>query len=353
MPDILRDRPETFLLFVGPEVDADYSRELRGLIDHYGIGDRVRFVGEVADVHPYLQSADIMTFASRQEGFGMVVPEAQVNGLPVVVRHLPEVNDLFVKDGQTGFFFTDDAAYVDAVLRLAGDAELRREVGASARVSVRATFDMSRVARRYLDIYGIPQPDGTADSTAVDQEVAEINQLGGSGSVVNRRLHVRAIPARSTAPLVVTLIDAEEAFDWSTQPFPRAAADVTSMSEQFRAQRVFERYGVVPTYMVDYPVATQSEGRDPLRDLLRDGRCDIGAQLHPWVTPPLIEELTARHSYPGNLPVALEYEKLNVLTKAIEDGLGVQPLIYRAGRFGAGPRTGDILRHSDILPIAV
>jgi hypothetical protein len=96
--------------------------------------------------------------------------------------------------------------------------------------------------------------------------------------------------------------------------------------------------------MIDYPVATQSDGRDPLQELLADARCDIGAQLHPWVTPQLTEELTAPNSYPGNLPVALEYQKLNVLTKAIEDGLGVQPRIYRAGRFGAGPRTGDILR---------
>jgi hypothetical protein len=121
------------------------------------------------------------------------------------------------------------------------------------------------------------------------------------------------------------------------------------MSQQFLAHRIFDRHGVVPTYMIDYPVATQRDGCDPLRELLADARCDIGTQLHPWVSPPLTEELTAPNSYPGNLPVALEYQKLDVLTKAIEDGLGVRPRIYRAGRFGAGPRTGDILRHLGYL----
>jgi hypothetical protein len=101
---------------------------------------------------------------------------------------------------------------------------------------------------------------------------------------------------------------------------------------------------VVPTYMVDFPVATQDAGRSPLRDLLRDGACGIGTQLHPWVTPPFIEEVTARNSYPGSLPLALEYCKIRTLTDAIEDAFQVRPRIYRAGRYGAGPRTADILR---------
>jgi hypothetical protein len=41
--------------------------------------------------------------------------------------------------------------------------------------------------------------------------------------------------------------------------------------------------------MVDYPVASQAEGRAPLRELMQSGLCDIGAQLHPWVTPPFLK----------------------------------------------------------------
>ena len=345
LPEILRHHPETRLLLVGPDVDPVYSKEFHAVIDQHGIADRVIFAGEVPDAHAYFQAADIMVFGSHQEGFGMVVPEAQVNGLPVAVRHLPGVNDLFVTDEVTGLFFDDDAGYLKAVLRLANDPALRRQLGERAREFVRVTFDMPRVAEQYLQIYGFSVAEKATRIGSSDPEWEDLRQLGCTTSIVDRRMHVPAAFTRPTPPLIVTLIDAEEAFDWSRQPFQRVEADVRSMADQVRAHRVFDRHGVVPTYMVDYPVAAQEEGCAPLRELLQDRKCDVGAQLHPWVTPPLTEELTARHSYPGNLPVALEFEKLKLLTRAIEDGLRVQPRIYRAGRFGAGSRTGDILKH--------
>jgi hypothetical protein len=115
------------------------------------------------------------------------------------------------------------------------------------------------------------------------------------------------------------------------------------MRSQHLAQRVFERYGVVPTYMVDYPVATQDGGREPLREFLRSGVCDIGAQLHPWVTPPYVEYVSLHNSYVGNLPRALEYAKIQRLTEELQSAFGQAPRIFRAGRYGVGPNTGRIL----------
>jgi hypothetical protein len=149
------------------------------------------------------------------------------------------------------------------------------------------------------------------------------------------------------APMLVTTVDAEEDFDWSG-PFVRTAS-VTSMRSQHRAHRVFERYGVIPTYLVDFPVASQDEGRAPLRELLKSGLCEIGAQLHPWVTPPFVEVISRRNSYPGNLPMVVEYDKLLALTNMLEEAFGMRPRIYRAGRYGYGPNTAEILRHLGYL----
>ncbi len=340
MPEILRIRPDAHLVLVGPPLEPDYVAALRREIEANGIAAHVRFVGEVPDAYPYLDAADIMTFASRLEGFGTVVPEAQAAGLPVVVRHLPGVNDQFVTEGETGFLFTDAAGYRAAVLRLIAEPALRRKVGRQAQAFVRGAFDMTLIARRYLDIYGFVdtpseplQAGGCGDAT----------EIGMSASILNRRFHAPAPVERIEQPTLLTIIDAEEAFDWS-RPFSRAETDVTSMLHQEPAQRIFARYGVVPTYMVDYPVATQEAGYRPLREFLADGACDIGTQLHPWVTPPFLEEVTTRNSFPGSLPLALEYAKIRTLTDAIEDRLGERPRIYRAGRYGAGPRTADILR---------
>jgi hypothetical protein len=139
-------------------------------------------------------------------------------------------------------------------------------------------------------------------------------------------------------PVLLVVVDAEEEFDWSG-PFTRDRHSVRSMAAQGPMHRIFEKYGIRPTYVVDYPVASQPDGLEPLRDLLKDDACLIGTQLHPWVNPPFDEEICERNSFPGNLPPDLERAKLSVLTHAIEDGLGLTPRIYKAGRYGLGPRT--------------
>ena len=143
-------------------------------------------------------------------------------------------------------------------------------------------------------------------------------------------------PADHPPTLLVT-IDTEEEFDWST--FSSEAVSVTNLRHLVRAQRIFDRHGVVPTYLVDYPVVAAPEAARPLREILADGRCEIGAHLHPWVTPPIEEEVCTRNSFACNLPPDLERRKLETLTTAIEEAFGVRPLTYRAGRYGIGPRT--------------
>ena len=148
-------------------------------------------------------------------------------------------------------------------------------------------------------------------------------------------------PSDSPPQLVVS-IDAEEEFDWS-QLATRGPHAVQSMDFLWRAQTIFERYGACPTYMLDYPVAADATISNRLAELRAEGRCAIGAHLHPWTNPPHDEELSTFTSFPGNLPVELERAKLRKLTDLIEVKLGERPTIYRAGRYGLGQATGGIL----------
>jgi hypothetical protein len=95
---------------------------------------------------------------------------------------------------------------------------------------------------------------------------------------------------------------------------------------------------------VDYPVASAPSSAAILRDLWNGGRCVIGAHLHPWVNPPHVEVVNPYNSYPGNLPPDVEYEKLARLTETIQSNFAVQPVVYRAGRFGFGPSTAVALQ---------
>src|SRR5215468_7174352 len=111
-------------------------------------------------------------------------------------------------------------------------------------------------------------------------------------------------------PMLMVLVDTEEEFDWS-KPHSPQSNQVTAVRHLSRPHRIFERYGIKPTYLVDYPVITKIDGLLPLR-----------------------EEVSQFTSYPGNLPCELEHAKLLRLTEAIRIGIGRSPTVYRAGRFG-------------------
>ena len=142
-------------------------------------------------------------------------------------------------------------------------------------------------------------------------------------------------PPGDGPPRLLVVIDTEEEFDWS-RPHSRENTAVTSLAAQSPAQAIFDAKGLVPTYVVDYPVATSGLVRETLAPWAAAGRCLIGAHLHPWVNPPFEEAVSAHLSYPGNLPAALERAKLESLTRAIEETFGRRPDIYKAGRYGLG-----------------
>jgi hypothetical protein len=144
------------------------------------------------------------------------------------------------------------------------------------------------------------------------------------------------------SPELLIVVDTEEEFDW-TKPFSRESVATRSIPAQARAHDIYDRLGIVPTYVVDYPVATDPEAVRFLRVLSDAGKAEIGAHLHPWVTPPHAEPVTARNSYHCNLPPELERAKLAALTAAIEQGFGARPTAFKAGRYGYGPNTGKAL----------
>lgn len=147
---------------------------------------------------------------------------------------------------------------------------------------------------------------------------------------------------------LIVVIDTEEEFDWS-RPVARSNISVSAMRSILRIQDVFDEYGVTPVYVIDYPVVDQAIGFEPLLEIQGAGRCHIGAHLHPWVNPPHDEEVCARNSFPGSLPKDLEAAKLRILTDRITEVFGAPPTTYKAGRYGIGPNTAEILENLGYL----
>lgn len=104
-------------------------------------------------------------------------------------------------------------------------------------------------------------------------------------------------------------------------------------------QELCEKYGAAPTYLITTEIAEDAAARDVLAPLVAQGRAEAGAHLHPWTTPPFLDQPGLRHNdpahtYPCHLDEGLLRDKLQALTQQVSDAVGVRPTSFRAGRFG-------------------
>lgn len=84
----LCDRPEGYLLLVG---DGDLRADVEEYVRRKGIQDRVIFAGTRHDVERLYAAMDLFFFPSLREGFGLVVAEASIVGVPVACSGHPAI----------------------------------------------------------------------------------------------------------------------------------------------------------------------------------------------------------------------------------------------------------------------
>ena len=145
----------------------------------------------------------------------------------------------------------------------------------------------------------------------------------------------------------ILTVDTEEEFDWS-KPITREEHGLDHVASLAKFQQFCAGHGVAPIYLIDWPIAQSALAASILKPALDAGEAEVGVQLHPWVNPPFDEEVTEHNSFARNLPPELERAKLLALRDAIEENFGHTPLIYRAGRYGAGASTPQILSEAGI-----
>jgi hypothetical protein len=151
----------------------------------------------------------------------------------------------------------------------------------------------------------------------------------------------RAVPC-VPGPIATLVIDAEEDFDWEA-PTDGTPYSTRCMRQINELHEILGAYGARPTYLVTYPVL---EDRDVVRLLEREasrGRCQMGVQLHAWVTPPFEEEARRQSSFAGNLYLDLEERKLLRLKEKFITSFGRAPRTYRSGRYGLGYQSALLL----------
>ncbi len=149
--------------------------------------------------------------------------------------------------------------------------------------------------------------------------------------------------ASAAQPRIGTVvIDVEEDFDWD-RPLQGTAKSTFHLRNLRVLAEILQSYGATPTYLLTYPVLQDPDAVAIIRHQLERGLCDAGLQLHPWVTPPFGEDVSLRASFLGNLSANQEEQKLLSLRARFIECFGIEPVIYRAGRYGLSLYTPALL----------
>ena len=122
---------------VGKTYDADYAAALHRQAHDLGIEARVNFAGEIPQdpLEARFNAASVFALATRYEGYGMVLSEAMLFGLPVVSCRVGAVPET-VGEAAVLVAPDDPHAFAEALRRLLQDPiAARRQSRLSARAS--------------------------------------------------------------------------------------------------------------------------------------------------------------------------------------------------------------------------
>lgn len=174
------------LVLVG---DGPLRQDLERQVVARGLGDNVRFAGNVDNPYPLLASADLAVQASRWEGFGIAVLEALALGVPMIGTTCPGGVADILDGGRYGVLVPpgDVAGLAEALRTVVADGGLRERLAEDG-VRRAAAYAPGEVAGRMVavacEIAGVPSPDGSPgpEATVPGAGVARPATPSGTGS---------------------------------------------------------------------------------------------------------------------------------------------------------------------------
>ncbi|MBR2615718.1 MAG: glycosyltransferase family 4 protein [Clostridia bacterium] len=119
--DALEEIEKLVLLIVG---DGPARSDLERLVEEKGLTDRVIFTGMVkpSEVQNFYQLGDVFVSGSTSETQGLTYIEAAANGLPLLCRQDPCLDEVMEK-GENGYSYTNEEEFLQGIRAMAEDTE--------------------------------------------------------------------------------------------------------------------------------------------------------------------------------------------------------------------------------------
>jgi trehalose synthase len=132
-------------------------------------GDRIRIlsVQDSALVNALQRRAAVVLQKSTREGFGLTVTEAMWKGTAVIGGNVGGIRHQ-IEDGVNGLLVDSIDEAADGIVRLLRNSDLRAELGARARETVRHRFLMTRLMEEWLDLIASFEAHFTLGRTTED-----------------------------------------------------------------------------------------------------------------------------------------------------------------------------------------
>jgi glycosyltransferase involved in cell wall biosynthesis len=145
-PQIREQVPEAELVVIGTGELEDSLREKATV--------GVQIIGQVDDVVPNLQAADVFVLPSATEGLSNAMLEALSTGLGVVVTSVGGAPDV-IKDERDGLLvpLDDIDALVSALVRQLKNDDLRLRLGTSGRRVILERYSLTQTADQLVGLY--------------------------------------------------------------------------------------------------------------------------------------------------------------------------------------------------------
>jgi glycosyltransferase involved in cell wall biosynthesis len=149
----MSDLPGALHCVGSPTRDAALAQRLQDSTASGPLAGRVHWHGELPDeaLHARYAQADVFVLASRHEGYGMVINEALLHGLPIVASRAGALAQTV--PAQAGLLVPpdDEAAWREALTAVISDAALRARLATGARVAARQLPTWAAQATRFAN----------------------------------------------------------------------------------------------------------------------------------------------------------------------------------------------------------
>jgi glycosyltransferase involved in cell wall biosynthesis len=139
------------LVLVG---EGGQEKQIRNAIDRLGLRGAVDLPGRLDHeaIRRLYAGADVYVAPANLESFGLAALEARCAGLPVVAKAQTGIRE-FVEHGQEGLLAAGDHQFVDQILLLVHDPELRAKISAF-NTATPARCEWPEVVQLTVDAYG-------------------------------------------------------------------------------------------------------------------------------------------------------------------------------------------------------